>query len=619
MVTVLIIGSVFLDWQRQTQAHQASRIHAYNQQLERLDTIVDKLALMQSGTNTVVRDKLIQLLDENLDRLASQQKVLQSKLTADQAGQPSSATLASLETQLFDAINMFSGQLAMALVRRDLTQSSNDASQIYQHLMPHYRAIQSLTYSVTESLSARLHQSSEHYRILVWSMVSGIILLMILSGFLIYRQTSALMQQYSELVEKDNANRRQSEETMRRQTQLLEREQMRIASILNAAVDAVLTVTETGRIESFNPAAERLFGYSSNDILGEKLQMLVSPGISNQQTFIERVMTDTEGHIFKKGLEVRAVHQNGQLFPALVSVGEVHQSSPKIYTVIFTDLTTVNSANDNLKKALHEVNAKQAVLDEEARLAQQVFEKITAENKTRFAGLNHWIQPMGAFSGDVVLSSGLPNGVMRVMLCDFTGHGLPAAIGAVPLSMIYSAMTRKGLPIELLMQELNNKLIQSLPGGIFCSISCIDINSKRRVASVWNAGLPHVKQIDAQGRPKHHFKSRHLPLGIQNYTVEEMRCETVRFDDGDSFYLFSDGLTESTNPTGDEFGHMYFDRALNTPISESGRLADIHRQFIQFTADAPIRDDVSIIEINTLITTQAYPLQSELFSQLANS
>ena len=613
MIALLIIGSSYLDWQRQTQTDDVRLIQIHNQQLDRVHAIMDKLRLLQGQLNPVVRGKVIQLLNENISRLdQAQQAIENTPLIAETAKNPR----LQREKELTEAINEFSSELSLSLARLSVSDPSTMPTPLYEDFTALYQRVQQKNNAVTELLSSELEQANERYRVLVWSMVSVIIFLMILSGVLLHRQISGLMQQYAQLVEKDNDHRRRSEETMRRQTRLLEREQMRVESILNSAVDAILTVSAKGHIVSFNPAAQRLFGYASRDILGEKLQTLVAGDVTdNNQTFIERVMTDPDGYIAEKGREVSAVHQSGKVFPALVSVGEIHQSSPKTYTVVFTDLTTVNAANDSLKKALQEVHAKQAVLDEEARLAQNVFEKITAENKTRTAGLNHWVQPVGAFSGDVVLSTELPNGVMRVMLCDFTGHGLPAAIGAVPLSMIYSAMTRKGLPIELVMQELNDKLIKGLPGGIFCSISCIDINSKRRVASIWNAGLPHIKLIDAEGRHKNRFKSRHLPLGIQNYTVEEMRCETVRFDDGDSFYLFSDGLTESTNPAGEEFGHTVFDQTLNTPISETGRLAEIHRRFTQFTADEPVKDDVSIIEINTLITTRPHPLKTYVFSQ----
>lgn len=615
MIALLIVGSSYLDWQRQSQTDSAKRIQTYNQQLERVQAIMDNLRLLQGQPNQVVRDKLIQLLNENIRRLNHDQQAIDDATQIEEANE--NPRLQN-EKELAEAINEFSRKLSLSLARLSVSDPSLKPTPLYQNFTSIFQTVQQKNNAVTESLSSDLEQANESYRVLVWSMVSVIIFLMILSGVLLYRQISGLMQEYAQLVENDNTHRRRSEETMRRQTKLLEREQRRVESILNSAVDAILTVSEKGYIESFNPAAQRLFGYASQDILGEKLQMLVvGDSTDSRETFIERVMTDPDGYIAEKGREVSAVHQSGKVFPALVSVGEIYQSSPKTYTVVFTDLTTVNSANDSLKKALEEVNAKQEVLDEEARLAQNVFEKITAENKTRTAGLNHWIQPLGAFSGDVVLSTELPNGVMRVMLCDFTGHGLPAAIGAVPLSMIYSAMTRKGLPIELVMQELNDKLIKGLPGGIFCSISCIDINSKRRVASIWNAGLPNIKLIDAEGRHKHRFKSRHLPLGIQNYTVEEMRCETVRFDDGDSFYLFSDGLTESTNPAGEQFGHTVFDQTLNTPISETGRLAEIHRRFTQFTADEPVKDDVSIIEINTLITTRPHPLKTYVFSQPA--
>lgn len=90
-----------------------------------------------------------------------------------------------------------------------------------------------------------------------------------------------------------------------------------------------------------------------------------------------------------------------------------------------------------------ELTAKQVELENEEKIARHVFENITASNTDTIPELTSWCQPMKTFSGDRILSAILPSGALRVILCDFTGHGLPAALGAVPVSSIHSAMAKK--------------------------------------------------------------------------------------------------------------------------------------------------------------------------------
>ena len=89
---------------------------------------------------------------------------------------------------------------------------------------------------------------------------------------------------------------------------------------------------------------------------------------------------------------------------------------------------------------------------------------------------------MGSLSGDLTQTGRGPDGQIYVLLADFTGHGLPAALGALPASSVFLAMAHKGLSVEGIAAELNRKLYQLLPIGYFCCAVVVELAAEAGVA-----------------------------------------------------------------------------------------------------------------------------------------
>jgi len=308
--------------------------------------------------------------------------------------------------------------------------------------------------------------------------------------------------------------------------------------------------------------------------------------------------------------EVVGQRKDGEQFPMYLSLSEVDLPECKLFTGVIQDITERKKADETLKQTLKTLSEKQHVLEEEEKIAKHVFENITATNNDTLAEISSWCEPMGSFSGDLTLSTVLPSGGIRVLLCDFTGHGLPAALGAVPVSVTHSAMAKKDLPLDILMNELNNKLKRLLPTGIFCCIVGIDIDASRRYAHIWNAGLPDVLCVSKQGEIKQRFSSMHLPLGVMKYNQDEMQYIDVEFESGDMIYVFSDGVTEAENESGDMLGQARFEQLLMTETDDDGRLTMIRNEVSKFVGKAAPTDDLSLIEIKTVVIEEEFTLES---------
>lgn len=116
-------------------------------------------------------------------------------------------------------------------------------------------------------------------------------------------------------------------------------------ALLDAAVDAIVMIDENGGIVEFNRAAERLFGYGSEEILGQTIGALMpEPYRSGHPTYMQRYLESGEAHIIGRGREAQARKSDGRIFPVWISVGEAVYDSRRHYVGIIRDLTEQRAA-----------------------------------------------------------------------------------------------------------------------------------------------------------------------------------------------------------------------------------------------------------------------------------
>jgi PAS domain S-box-containing protein len=112
------------------------------------------------------------------------------------------------------------------------------------------------------------------------------------------------------------------------------------AAILQTAVDGIITIDEGGSIASFNPAAERLFGYTAGEVIGQNVRMLMPlPYREEHDGYLVRYLQTGERRIIGIGREVRARRRDGTTFPIALAVSEMHLDGRRMFTGIIHDLT----------------------------------------------------------------------------------------------------------------------------------------------------------------------------------------------------------------------------------------------------------------------------------------
>ncbi|WP_455210165.1 ATP-binding SpoIIE family protein phosphatase [Kaarinaea lacus] len=232
----------------------------------------------------------------------------------------------------------------------------------------------------------------------------------------------------------------------------------------------------------------------------------------------------------------------------------------------------------------------------ELKLAKHVFSSIVEKYACEIPGLRAWLEPASLFNGDILLYAITPAGGLHVMLGDFTGHGLSAALGAMPASDIFYGMTKKGFSIGDIAEELNKKLYAGFPPDMFCAACLLEIGAEYNTISVWNGAMPDLCVVDTQGNIKNRLSSSYQALGILPGEQFQRTVEIVQVEEGDRVYLYSDGLIRANNDHGEKFGKEKILDLIANPCDANCFQSVLHT-VEAYVGGAKQCDDISFVEI----------------------
>lgn len=114
----------------------------------------------------------------------------------------------------------------------------------------------------------------------------------------------------------------------------------RLKGIVETAVDGIITINDRGIVETMNPAAERIFGYGADEVVGRNVSMLMpEPYCSEHDGYMERYHKTGERRIIGIGREVRGRRKDGIEFPMDLAVSATDLGERRIFTGLVRDIT----------------------------------------------------------------------------------------------------------------------------------------------------------------------------------------------------------------------------------------------------------------------------------------
>lgn len=138
----------------------------------------------------------------------------------------------------------------------------------------------------------------------------------------------------------------------------------RLRAILDATVDAIVTIDEAGVIESANQATERMFGYQPDELIGQNVSVLMpQPFRQEHDGYIARYLETREPRIIGIGREVPAQRKDGSVFPVHLAVSEVQLENRRIFTGIVRDISERHNAEFRLRELQKRAHQRDRLAD----------------------------------------------------------------------------------------------------------------------------------------------------------------------------------------------------------------------------------------------------------------
>lgn len=125
----------------------------------------------------------------------------------------------------------------------------------------------------------------------------------------------------------------------RRLISRLLRSEKRFKAILDTATDAIISVDENSRIILFNNAAQRIFGYSGDMVLGKDLSILIPSIYGDHRSHINRFLGKRESDFIGKTVSLEGLRRNGETFPMELSLSMLEMEEKITFTAIIRDVT----------------------------------------------------------------------------------------------------------------------------------------------------------------------------------------------------------------------------------------------------------------------------------------
>jgi len=248
-----------------------------------------------------------------------------------------------------------------------------------------------------------------------------------------------------------------------------------------------------------------------------------------------------------------------------------------------------------------ELRAWRAEAEEQSRLGAHVMARLTDASGLRDPLLQYFNIPADTFSGDLLCAARAPGDVVNVLLADASGHGLPAALTAMPLTQAFYSMTAKGFPLPSIAEELNRKLKAIRPADRFVAATLASVDVRNQTVEVWNGGNPDALFVNARGEVSTRWTSQHPPLGILPEPLFSGMTETVVFQEPGDFVVCSDGLVEAETPTGEWLGLEGVIRLLVEAEEGHQRFVRLQDGLMRHLQAESGRDDISCMVLHVPI------------------
>lgn len=372
----------------------------------------------------------------------------------------------------------------------------------------------------------------------------------------------------------------------------------RLQVISDNVLEAIVTIDANAVILACNQATELVFGWTPEELIGQNVKMLMpEPYHGQHDDYVRSYVQGGPPQVIGTEREVEVIRKNGSTIPATLGITEVRLDGDRLFIGVIRDISEQKRAEQELRRNATQLKAYYEQTETEQQLAKRVLDQQLHRQGLMDPRLHYKVIPAQNFSGDVVAATRSSAGRLYALLADATGHGLTAAISALPVLTIFYGMASRNLSVREIVLELNQQLKEAMPIGRFVAATLLCLDETEGEGEIWVGGTPEPFLIDRRGKLLRQFSSTQLPLGILDN--QDIAPDPIRFawEAESQLVLCSDGLLEAENGAREPFGKERLAAAL-ADTSPTDRFDAVEAALSAYLGQALAADDIAIMLVD---------------------
>ena len=306
---------------------------------------------------------------------------------------------------------------------------------------------------------------------------------------------------------------------------------------------------------------------------------------------------------------VTAISELEAFEDAIAAGGDDYITKPVSFGILASKIKAharIRELNTEINKKNIELSIHNSRLKREHSLISHFFNQARRHCYLDENILNIYSSAMTMFNGDTVLTARKPNGGVNVLIGDFTGHGLSAAVGTLPVSQIFFQMSEENAFIGDIAREINRQINYLLPTEMFLAASLIELSASGERLMIWHGGMPDAYILNTETKELTTITSQHLPIGVRQ--TEEFNDDTELFyvNEKHKLIVCTDGLSEAIDTS-----HKMIDiEVIKQTIIDSESIIDgLTSCYQTYTKGMPQTDDISMLELSCKPTEKRHDTQ----------
>lgn len=236
----------------------------------------------------------------------------------------------------------------------------------------------------------------------------------------------------------------------------------------------------------------------------------------------------------------------------------------------------------------------QVTLERERSAIENIVLRMRSSDQFYAENIRHILSSVEKTAGDIALSALSPDGTQHLMLGDFTGHGLTAAVGGPAVADIFYSLAAKQTSMATMIDKINSYVYEKLPTNMFLAAILVELSPHHDKVRVWNCGM-HDLLIYHGDQLQLRVHSGNPALGIMKAPPDE--SAELGLLPGDKLYLYTDGIIEASDGR-TMFGQLRLEQTIQLMLQQQGQLENIMQSLHEFCKDEDPLDDITLVELS---------------------